>query len=86
MKFLLDTQAFLWFVLNDRALSQVARDLIVDPLNDILLSPATIGKLRSKLVLVSIKLREILKRGWSIKSKLTNWKYYRLKLLMQLRS
>ncbi|MEH2354705.1 hypothetical protein [Nostoc sp.] len=39
MKFLLDTQAFLWFVLNDRALSQVACDLIVDPLNDILLSP-----------------------------------------------
>ena len=61
MKFLLDTQAFLWFVLKDCALSQVACDLIVDPLNDILLSPATIGKLLSKLVLVSIKFLEIVK-------------------------
>ena len=41
MKLLLDTHAFLWFVLNDPSLSQVARDLIIDPLNEILLSPAT---------------------------------------------
>jgi PIN domain nuclease of toxin-antitoxin system len=51
MKFLLDTQAFLWFVLNDRALSQVARNLIVDPLNDILLSPASYWEIAIKVSL-----------------------------------
>lgn len=49
MKFLLDTQAFLWFVLNDPALSQVACDLIVDPLNDILLSPASYWEIAIKV-------------------------------------
>ncbi|MDZ8091468.1 MAG: type II toxin-antitoxin system VapC family toxin [Nostoc sp. DedQUE05] len=49
MKFLLDTQAFLWFVLNDLALSQVACDLIVDPLNDILLSPASYWEIAIKV-------------------------------------
>ncbi|GAP98065.1 hypothetical protein [Leptolyngbya sp. NIES-2104] len=41
MKLLLDTQAFLWFVLNDSALSQAAHDLIIDPQNDLLISPAS---------------------------------------------
>ncbi len=49
MKFLLDTQAFLWFVLNDCALSQVACDLIVAPLNDILLSPASYWEIAIKI-------------------------------------
>ncbi|QFS49435.1 type II toxin-antitoxin system VapC family toxin [Nostoc sphaeroides] len=49
MKFLLDTQAFLWFVLKDRALSQVACDLIVDPLNDILLNPASSWEIAIKV-------------------------------------
>ena len=49
MKLLLDTQAFLWFVLNDRALSQAACDLIVDPLNDILLSPASYWEIAIKI-------------------------------------
>ncbi len=49
MKFLLDTHAFLWFVLNDSALSQVARDLIIDPLNDILLSPASYWEIAIKV-------------------------------------
>lgn len=33
MKFLLDTQAFLWFVLNERALSQVDCDVNPTPSN-----------------------------------------------------
>jgi PIN domain nuclease of toxin-antitoxin system len=49
MKFLLDTQAFLWFVLNDRTLSQVACDLIVDPLNDILLSHVSYWEIAIKV-------------------------------------
>jgi PIN domain nuclease of toxin-antitoxin system len=49
MKFLLDTQAFLWFVLKHPSLSQVACDLIVDPLNDILLSPASYWEIAIKV-------------------------------------
>ncbi|MBD2300385.1 type II toxin-antitoxin system VapC family toxin [Nostoc sp. FACHB-190] len=49
MKLLLDTQAFLWFVLNDRSLSQVACNLIVDPLNDILLSPVSYWEIAIKV-------------------------------------
>lgn len=49
MKFLLDTQAFLWFVLNDSVLSKVACDLIIDPLNDILLSPASYWEIAIKI-------------------------------------
>lgn len=49
MKFLLDTQAFLWFVLNNSALSQVACDLIIDPGNDILLSPISYWEIAIKV-------------------------------------
>jgi PIN domain nuclease of toxin-antitoxin system len=38
MKLLLDTHAFLWFVLNDRQLSSIAANLIIDPANDVLIS------------------------------------------------
>jgi PIN domain nuclease of toxin-antitoxin system len=41
MRLLLDTHAFLWFVLNDPAISPKARDLIADPDNDLYLSPAS---------------------------------------------
>ena len=41
MRLLLDTHAFLWFVLNDTSLSTVAQSLISDPQNDVLISPAT---------------------------------------------
>ena len=56
MKLLLDTQAFLWFVLNDRALSQAACDLIVDPLNDILLSPASYWEIAIKISIGKYKI------------------------------
>jgi PIN domain nuclease of toxin-antitoxin system len=49
MRFLLDTQAFLWFVLNDSALSKAASDLIVNPDNDILLSPASYWEIAIKV-------------------------------------
>ncbi|BAU12093.1 hypothetical protein LEP3755_26220 [Leptolyngbya sp. NIES-3755] len=49
MRLLLDTQAFLWFVLNDPALSQVARDLMLDPQNDLLISPATHWEIAIKI-------------------------------------
>ena len=34
MRLLLDTHAFLWFVLNDPLLSSNARNLIADPNNE----------------------------------------------------
>jgi len=41
MRLLRDTHAFLWFVTDDPQLSKTARALIIDPANDILVSPAS---------------------------------------------
>jgi PIN domain nuclease of toxin-antitoxin system len=41
MRLLLDTHAFLWFVLNDSRLSATAQGLIADPANEGEISPAT---------------------------------------------
>ena len=41
MKLLLDTHSFLWFITNDSNLSTKAHDLISDPQNDVLVSPAS---------------------------------------------
>jgi PIN domain nuclease of toxin-antitoxin system len=49
MKFLLDTHAFLWFILDDAQLSSRARALIVDEQNDIFLSPASYWELAIKI-------------------------------------
>ncbi len=49
MRLLLDTQAFLWFVLNDPALSTVACDLMLDPQNDLLISPASYWEIAIKI-------------------------------------
>jgi PIN domain nuclease of toxin-antitoxin system len=49
MRLLLDTHAFLWFVLNDHALSQVARELMIDPQNVLLVSPASYWEIAIKI-------------------------------------
>jgi PIN domain nuclease of toxin-antitoxin system len=41
MTLLLDTHAFLWFVLDDSRLSDTARDATAEPENLVLVSPAT---------------------------------------------
>ncbi len=51
MRLLLDTHSFLWFVLNDRQLSALARGLIVEPANDILVSPASYWEIAIKMSL-----------------------------------
>jgi PIN domain nuclease of toxin-antitoxin system len=51
MRLLIDTHIFLWFVLNDASLSPIARELIVDPQNDIFLSPASYWELAIKISL-----------------------------------
>jgi PIN domain nuclease of toxin-antitoxin system len=49
MRLLLDTHAFLWFVLNDASLSAVARTAIADPANDVFVSPASLWELAIKI-------------------------------------
>jgi len=62
VKLLLDTHALLWWLNDDRQLGQVARDLIADPGNDVLVSVVSlwevvvkvrIGKLEADIAEVS---------------------------------
>lgn len=49
MRVLLDTHAFLWFVLGDAQLSGTARQHIEDPGNEKLLSPASYWEIAIKI-------------------------------------
>ena len=49
MRLLLDTHAFLWFVLDEPQLSTTARGLIADANNDIEVSPATYWEIAIKI-------------------------------------
>lgn len=46
---LLDTHAFLWFILNDTQLSTAARAAISDPNNEVFVSPATFREVAIKV-------------------------------------
>ena len=56
MRLLLDTQAFLWFVLNEPQLSAAAKALIEDPANDVLVSPASYWEIAIKACLKKLDL------------------------------
>jgi PIN domain nuclease of toxin-antitoxin system len=49
MRFLLDTHVFLWFVLNDPKLSEVALNTIINPAHEILISPASYWEIAIKV-------------------------------------
>ena len=51
MRVLLDTHAFLWFVLGDAKLSHTARSYIEEPQNDKLISPASYWEIAIKISL-----------------------------------
>jgi PIN domain nuclease of toxin-antitoxin system len=51
LRLLLDTHAFLWFVLNDSQLSAAARTAISDPNNEVFVSPATFWEVAIKVSL-----------------------------------
>jgi PIN domain nuclease of toxin-antitoxin system len=51
MRILLDTQCFLWYVLDDPQLSSVARAAIDDPEADVLVSPVSFWELSIKISL-----------------------------------
>ena len=59
MRLLLDTHAFLWFLLDDPQLSATARAVIVDPLNEVEISPASYWEIAIKIGLRKYALRFI---------------------------
>ena len=58
MRLLLDTHTFLWFLLDDPQLSPTARDFIINPANDIEVSPATYWEIAIKISLGKYELPE----------------------------
>lgn len=67
MRLLLDSHAFLWFVLNDPQLSAAAQGLINDPANDVLISPASYWEIAIKVGLGKLNLHasydDFMRRG-----------------------
>jgi PIN domain nuclease of toxin-antitoxin system len=58
MTLLLDTHAFLWFILDDPALSPLARDMIEEPENRRLASVASFWEMASKASLGKLDVPE----------------------------
>lgn len=58
MRLLLDTHAFLWFLLDDQQLSATAKTLIEDPANEIEVSPASYWEIAIKIGLKKYALPE----------------------------
>jgi PIN domain nuclease of toxin-antitoxin system len=58
VRLLLDTHVFLWFVLDDPRLSATAKALIVDPSNDVEISPASYWEMAIKISLGKYSLPE----------------------------
>ena len=58
MRMLLDTHAFLWFILDDPKLSSTARQLIEDPVNEVEISPASYWEIAIKIKLEKYALPE----------------------------
>jgi len=51
MRLLLDTHAFLWFILDDPQLSESAKNIIADPVHEIVISPASYWQIAIKIKL-----------------------------------
>lgn len=58
MRILLDTQALLWFVLDDPRLSPAVRSLMMNLGNDLLVSPASYWEIAIKISIGKYKLDE----------------------------
>ena len=58
MRILIDTHAFLWFVLKDAHLSAAAKSIIADPGNDVVISPVTFWETAVKISLGKYALTE----------------------------
>ena len=58
MRLLLDTHTFLWFLLDDPQLSTTVRNLMIEPTNDIEVSPATYWEIAIKISIGKYELPE----------------------------
>src|SRR5438093_3880834 len=58
MKHLLDTHTLLWYTLADRRLSGTAKTLILDPANEILISPASYWEIAIKISVGKLALHQ----------------------------
>src|SRR5438093_12207474 len=58
MKHLLDTHTLLWYTLADRRLSGTAKTLILDPANEILISPASYWEIAIKVSIGKLTLHQ----------------------------
>lgn len=58
MRVLLDTHAFLWFILDDSQLSGTAKGIIENPANDVAVSPASYWEIAIKIQLGKYALQE----------------------------
>lgn len=58
MRLLLDTHTLLWLVSGDAQLSKSATEMLIDPSNDLLISPATYWELAIKVSLGKYQLAD----------------------------
>ena len=58
MRFLLDTHAFLWFVLDDKRISEQAKSTIADSKNEIYFSAASVWEMAIKTKLARLKIKD----------------------------
>jgi PIN domain nuclease of toxin-antitoxin system len=61
MKYLLDTHAFLWFVMDDKRISTNAKTIIKDSKNEIFFSAASAWEMAIKIKLNRLKIKGDLK-------------------------
>ena len=64
MRLLLDTHAFLWFVLDDTKLNLPARQAIESADNDLLISPASYWEIAIRISLAKYRLSGSFERFW----------------------
>ena len=59
MRHLLDTHTLLWYTLDDPQLSEPAEALILEPANEILISPASYWEIAIKLSIGKLTLHQV---------------------------
>jgi PIN domain nuclease of toxin-antitoxin system len=64
MRGLLDTHAFLWFVLNDPNLSSLTKGFIADPANELHVSPASYWEVAIKVSIGKYSLTSSFEAFW----------------------
>ena len=79
MRGLLDTHSFLWFVTDDPQLSATALAFIVDPNNEILVSPASYWEIAIKVSIGKYPMTVPFDQFFSEGSRETNSRYSRSK-------